>query len=84
MFRILIVLCALLASCGSAPQILDVAADRATYDAVAPDFLRYVDADAALTAEQKQLRHDTVATWDLRLRKREAALGPAVPGGPDL
>jgi hypothetical protein len=74
MARFLIVLCALLASCGSTPQTLDVIADRATYDAVAPGWLRYVDADPALTEEQKQTRRDTVATWDLRIRKREAAL----------
>lgn len=68
-----------LESCGSVPAQLDVAADRATFAAVAPTFLIYVDADAALTAEQKALRHDTVATWDLRIRMREAAIAPAVP-----
>lgn len=80
MARILIAACLLLLSaCGSAPTVLDVTADRATYDAVAPEYLGYVDLDTALTAEQRKLRHDTVATWDLRLRKREAALATEVP-----
>lgn len=63
-----------LCSCGGAPQPTDVAADRATFDAVAPAYLGYVSADPALTAEQKSSRADTVATWGLRIRKREEAI----------
>jgi hypothetical protein len=46
-----------------------VKADRLTYDAIAPEYLRYVDADPGLTQEQKDRRHRTVDTWNLRIAK---------------
>jgi hypothetical protein len=45
-----------------------VAADRATYEAVAPQYSAYVHADAALDEEGKARRDRTIATWDARLR----------------
>lgn len=41
-------------------------ADAATYDAVAPEYLGYVDADPALTKDQKVRRHETVDSWKAR------------------
>ena len=45
-----------------------VAADRATYEAVAPEYAAYVEADERLDAEQKARRARTVAAWDARVR----------------
>lgn len=56
----------LLALCGSCVSP-DTAAEQATFDAVAPEYLTYVEADEALTEEQKQLRRDTIETWRRRL-----------------
>lgn len=48
-----------------------VKADRLTYEAVAPAYLKYVEADPALDQEQKERRKRTVATWKLRISKAE-------------
>lgn len=48
-----------------------VKADRLTYEAIAPAYLKYIDADPALDQEQKDRRKRTVATWKLRLDKAE-------------
>ena len=45
-----------------------VAADRATYDAVAPEYAGYVNADAGLEPEQRERRARTLQTWDARIR----------------
>lgn len=52
-----------------------VAADRATYDAVAPEYAAYVANDAALSDEQRARRERTVQTWRLRLETAEQAAG---------
>jgi hypothetical protein len=62
------------AGCASQVPADWVAADRATKQAIAPEYEAYVDADATLTAEQKQRRHNTVATWESRLAEHEAAV----------
>lgn len=54
-----------------APSQIDVAADRATYDAIAADYLRYVNADAALSVEDKARRARTIETWGIRLKAQE-------------
>lgn len=46
-----------------------VDADRATYRAVAPEYLEYVRDDAALDQAEKQLRYDTIETWRMRLNE---------------
>ena len=43
------------------------AADRATYRAVAPEYLEYVREDGALSEEQRVSREDTVRLWALRV-----------------
>jgi len=52
-----------------------VAADAATYDAVAPEYLEYVDADPKLGPEQKASRRRTVETW--RIRNQSAGGTPS-------
>ena len=44
-----------------------VSADRATYDAVAPEYLDYVHADPALDEEQRARRTRTIDSWRLRI-----------------
>lgn len=63
---------AALASC--TPTQVYVAADRATYEAIAPAHARYVAADPALDALQRQDRQDLLETWRKRI---EAAEGPS-------
>ena len=48
-----------------------VAADRATYQAVAPEYAEYVEADPALDEEERDRRARTLDTWDARLRAAE-------------
>jgi hypothetical protein len=55
-----------------------VAADRATYDAVAPEYAAYVAHDASLSDEQRARRDRTVQTWRLRLETAERAAGDKV------
>lgn len=40
---------------------------------VAPEYLHYVDADPALTPEQRQRRHATVDRWAEAIAVREKA-----------
>lgn len=71
-----IVALALLASCGSAPvERLDLIAQRAEQRAITAEWLVYVEADPALTLEQKAARRSTAAAQDLRIRKAEEAAG---------
>lgn len=59
------------ASCSAAPDY--VAADRATFDAVAPEYARYVANDTTLTAEQITRRMDTIQSWEARLKAAEGS-----------
>jgi hypothetical protein len=52
--------------------IVATAADRATHDAIAPEYRAYVDADAALTPSQKELRTMTLDSWERRITAAEA------------
>ena len=54
-----------------------VAADRATYNAIAPEYSQYVHADPALDDDEKARRDRTLATWDARLRAAEGAKSEA-------
>lgn len=51
----------LFASCTSTP------AEVATYDAIAPQFVAYVQADPKLTPQEVQRKLDLVTTWGLRV-----------------
>jgi len=57
------------------------AADRATYDAVAPAYEAYVDGDDSLDDDEKKTRKRTVVTWRLRLEQAEAPVLPAESEG---
>ena len=70
---LLLACCALLPSCAGGPDPTFVAASRAAHDAIAPEYLHYVDADPALTPEQRQRRHATVDRWAEAIVVREQA-----------
>jgi hypothetical protein len=44
-----------------------IAADRATYEAVAPEYAAYVAADAALDDQERATRRRTLEAWNFRL-----------------
>lgn len=76
--RVSVLLCAVglmlaLSSLACSPTAPYVAADRATYNAIAPEYSRYVEADPTLDTEDRALRQSTLATWDLRIRGAEKA-----------
>lgn len=62
----------LMAGCGTTPKAY-IEADRATYDAVAPSYREYVEADETLTDMSKALRLATLDSWFMRLRAAEEA-----------
>ena len=55
----------------AAPDGSFVRSERATYEAIAPEYAGYVRADPLLGPEQKARRLRTVRTWDLSLRQHE-------------
>ncbi len=61
-----------LTGCGSIAQEY-VGADRATYEAVAPEYRKYVEADANLDKDAKALRMATLDSWEYRVRRAEEA-----------
>ena len=69
------------AGCGAAggalssPSAAYVAADRATFQAVAPEYAAYVDADPALAEDERARRGRTIETWRLRVEAGEGATG---------
>lgn len=42
-------------------------ADQATFDAIAPEYRSYIEADPKLDPDQKKRRLRTLETWKLRL-----------------
>jgi hypothetical protein len=54
------------------PDPVQTRADRATFDAIAPEYRAYVEDDATLTEEQKARRFTTIETWENRIRAMEA------------
>jgi hypothetical protein len=79
----LLVLPALLAhasGCASltSPSAAWVAADRATYDAVAPEYAEYVRNDPNLDEDQRQRRERTIESWRVRVKAGENP-GATVP-----
>jgi len=59
--KTLLLVALLLCSCAGPSQ-----AEQDTYQAVAPEYLQYVERDTTLTEAQRQNRRDTVETWRLR------------------
>ena len=60
-----------LGACAGGPDPLFVGASRMTYDAIAPEYRNYVNADPALSSEQKQRRRDTLDRWNEAITVRE-------------
>lgn len=58
-------------SCTTHVTPVDVQAQRAEYQAITIDWLRYVDADAHLTEEQRERRRRSAQAQDLRIRALE-------------
>jgi hypothetical protein len=61
----------LVISCGCTLQGAYVAADKATFDAVAPEYRAYVVADQKLSPEQKKRRGRTLTAWEARIAEGE-------------
>lgn len=53
------------------PTPIDLEADRAFFTAVSAEYVRYVQADPTLDAQQKALRLRTIEVQGLLLDKRE-------------
>lgn len=60
------------AGCASTISGAYVQADRKTYDAVAPDYIAYINSDTTLKADDKKIKLNTISTWKLRLEHFEA------------
>ena len=60
----LAILALVASSCSTAPVYME--ADKATYQAIAPEYQAYVAADSKLTAAQKARRLATLASWKKR------------------
>ena len=56
---------------GPSPSATYVAADRATFEAVAPEYASYVHNDASLDEDERARRDRTVETWRLRIESAE-------------
>lgn len=59
------------ALCSCSVQSSYVAADRATYDAIAPFHRQYVEADPSLGPDQRELALLVLDTWRVRLETAE-------------
>ena len=65
---------ALLASCiSTAVPTTWVAAERATFEAIEPEYRAYVEADPELDLAAKQNRLATLETWRVRLESHTGA-----------
>ena len=51
-----------------------VSADRLTYEAVAPEYLDYLEADPDLSTEERDRRLRTLESWEARVVAAEEAL----------
>ena len=67
-----VVLALMLPGCGSIAKEY-VGADRATYNAIAPEYREYVEADADLDDDAKALRLANLDSWDYRITQAEKA-----------
>ena len=68
----LIALYIFLASCAPVPEAYQ-AADKATYEAVAPEYEAYFLKDDRLSAEQKERRKKTLLSWEARAFKQDTS-----------
>ena len=57
-------------SCATiSPEMVN--AERTSYNAIAPDYLKYVNSDATLSIDQKVSRNNLVQSWDAQIKKLE-------------
>lgn len=63
----------LFGGCSAVPPEF-VAAERAVYDAIADDYLAYVEDDTRLSAARKHDKTELVLTWFARIAEAEDAL----------
>jgi uncharacterized protein YcfL len=68
---LLLLLIVPLACVGCSAQKEYVKADSITYDAIAPEYGVYVDADTKLDADQKARRKRLIESWALRIRENK-------------
>lgn len=66
--KLLLLIPALLLGLGCSVQKDYVAADEATYGAVAPDWLKRSDADPTLSQTEKDRRHRLADSWAMRIK----------------
>lgn len=64
MLTLVLILCA---SCTCVDMKGYVAADKATFLAITPEYLEYVETDSALDQDKKDRRRRLVETWKLRI-----------------
>jgi uncharacterized protein YcfL len=69
--KLLLLLLIPLVCVGCSAQKEYVKADSITFDAIAPEYGKYVEADPALDADQKARRKRTVESWALRIRENK-------------
>lgn len=62
--------CLFLPGCAGVPDLY-VEADRATYNAVGPRHLKYLENDQSLDDDTRDLRKNTIASWEARLKAAE-------------
>lgn len=60
---------------GPSPAATYVAADRATFEAVGPEYAAYVHADPSLDDDERARRDRTVQSWRLRIESAERGAG---------
>lgn len=63
--------CLLVGGGCATPKVAFVRSERATFNAIAPEYAAYVAADPALNGDQRDRRMRTLRTWDLSLRQQE-------------
>lgn len=71
LFLLLVFALLVLPSCTGGPDPTFTAASRATHDAIAPEYLGYVDADPTLSPEQRTRRHASIDRWREAIESRE-------------
>ena len=71
LLSLLLMCCAVAPACAAGPDPTFVLAARDTLNAVAPEYLRYVDSDPALSQEQRDRRHRTIGRFEEAIKSRE-------------
>jgi hypothetical protein len=67
-----LLLALLLAACGTTPAAY-IEADRNTFEAIAPEHRKYLEADESLSDTSRALRLAALDSWEMRLKAAEEA-----------